>query len=95
MVCGLVFWCKPSTFPKAGISFLLWNHIAGYRSSQKGRNERCQSLRHRLDFYTIDGDSTYPHFHNLDIELERKEICSPATRTRRSVCVYPQGFRTQ
>ncbi|GFT38990.1 hypothetical protein TNCV_3690821 [Trichonephila clavipes] len=29
-------------------------------SFPKGRNEGCQSLRHRLDFYTTDGDTTYP-----------------------------------
>ncbi|GFV31958.1 hypothetical protein TNCV_2006251 [Trichonephila clavipes] len=30
----------------------------------------------RLDFYTIDGDTTYLHLHNLGMELEARKIFS-------------------
>ncbi|GFX40884.1 hypothetical protein TNCV_3761051 [Trichonephila clavipes] len=32
--------------------------------------------RDRLDFYTIDGDTTYLDLHNLGMELEEREIFS-------------------
>ncbi|GFV29289.1 hypothetical protein TNCV_4603211 [Trichonephila clavipes] len=38
-------------------------------SFPKGRNESYHRARDRLNFYTIDGDTTYLHLHNLGMEL--------------------------
>ncbi|GFX54783.1 hypothetical protein TNCV_2556691 [Trichonephila clavipes] len=48
----------------------------------------------RLDFYTIDGDTTYLHLHNFGMELEReRNICSLAPCTRGFCCDRPQDFQ--
>ncbi|GFW09215.1 hypothetical protein TNCV_2101691 [Trichonephila clavipes] len=49
----------------------------------------------RLDFYTIDGDTTYLYLPNLGMERERREnIYSAASNTHGFCYDRPQDFQT-
>ncbi|GFU25999.1 hypothetical protein TNCV_5104871 [Trichonephila clavipes] len=63
-------------------------------SFPKGRNESCQSLRHRLDFYTIDGDTTYLHLHNSGMELEKGKYIFQPTAHVVSAETAPNTFES-